>query len=480
MNRLLLYGAITCLALTAAACGILQRTAPEISLVVSGEDEYWQISEVTDDGGVPTITIDVDRQRQDWHGFGGTFAEAGWDALQAVSAEDRERAISLLFDRTGGAGFTIGRIPIGASDYAMDRYSLAPVADDYRMEHFSIDRDRNLLIPYIRAALEMNPDLMLWASPWSPPPWMKTNNAFDRGDIKQDPQTLQAHALYLARFVEEYAAEGIEIRAVHPQNEPGWPQDYPSCGWPGDSMRDYFAQHLGPLFAQRLPGTEVWLGTMSNPASDSAIVRSVMGDPAAASYVRGLGLQWGEEQNAGQYVDDYGLPTWQTEHRCGHYPWVEKEDPDNYPDGAAFGPAPNDHDYAVESWGLIKRWIDHGVNGYLAWNMVLDTDGYNLDEVRPWAQNALLAVDRERRQLIVTPAYYVFRHVAQFVEPGAVLLDVGEADALAWKNADGSIVAVVHNSAGDASETVLAVGGRTFRFTTPGRGWATVVLRGIS
>jgi hypothetical protein len=89
---------------------------------------------------------------------------------------------------------------------------------------------------------------------------------------------------------------------------------------------------------------------MSNPDSDSAIVRSVMGDPTAASFVRGLGLQWGEEKNAGQYVDDYGLPTWQTEHRCGHYPWVEKDDPDNHPDGAAFGPSPNDHDYAVESW----------------------------------------------------------------------------------------------------------------------------------
>jgi glucosylceramidase len=307
---------------------------------------------------------------------------------------------------------------------------------------------------------------------------MKTNSAFDRGDIKQDVQTLQAHALYLARFVEEYAAEGIAIRAVHPQNEPGWPQDYPSCGWPGDSMRDYFAQHLGPLFAQRLPGTEVWLGTMSNPTSDS-IVRSVMGDPVAASYVRGLGLQWGMERNARQYVDEFGLPTLQTEHRCGHYPWVEKDDPDNHPDGAAFGPAPNDHDYAVESWGLIKRWIDQGVNGYLAWNMVLDTDGYNLDEIRPWAQNALLVVDREKRQLIVTPAYYVFRHVAQFVEPGAVLLNVGDADALAWKNADGSIVTVVHNPAGDAGETVLAVGGRTWRFSIPARGWATVVLHGI-
>jgi glucosylceramidase len=261
---------------------------------------------------------------------------------------------------------------------------------------------------------------------------------------------------------------------VHPQNEPGWPQDYPSCGWPGDSMRDYIANHLGPLFAKRLPGTEVWLGTMSNTKSD-AIVRSVMGDAAAAGYVRGIGLQWGMEQNARQYVDAYGLPTLQTEHRCGHYPWIVKDQPENYPDGAAFGPAPNDHAYAMESWGLIKRWIDQRVNGYLAWNMVLDNNGYNLDEVRPWAQNSLLVVDREARQLTVTPAYWVFRHVAQFVLPGATVLDVGEADALAWKNPDGGLVTVVHNAGEVPAETVLAVGGETWRFSVPAQGWATLV-----
>jgi glucosylceramidase len=470
------YGALIWLAFFAAPSGADQQAAPEPFVVVSGPGNYWQLGELTEYDGDPTIAIDVERQRQSWHGFGGTFAEAGWDALKAVSTEDRERAIRLLFDTSEGAGFTIGRIPIGASDYAMSRYSLAPVADDYRMEHFSIDRDRQLLIPYIRAALIVNPAVVLWASPWSPPPWMKTNNAFDRGDIRQDAQTLQAHALYLARFVEAYAAEGIVIQAVHPQNEPGWPQDYPSCGWPGDSMRDYIANHLGPLFQQRLPGTEIWLGTMSNTTSDS-IVRSVMGDAAAASYVRGIGLQWGMVENALQYVEDYGLPTLQTEHRCGHYPWEQEVDPDKYPDGAAFGPAPNDHDYAVESWGLIKRWIDQGVNGYLAWNMVLDTDGYNLDKIRPWAQNALLAVDREKRQLIVTPAYHVFRHVARFVQPGAVVLDVGDADALAWKNADGSVVSVVHNPGEQASETVLAIGGGTWRVSVPARGWATVVRK---
>lgn len=450
--------------------------ASEPMLIVSGEGDYWRVGNVTQSREKPTLDIDESSEHQEWHGFGGTFAEAGWDVLQVVSAADRERAMRLLFDRTEGAGFTIGRIPIGASDYALDRYSLAPEPDDFEMAHFSIKRDRQLLIPFIRAALTINPDLILWASPWSPPPWMKTNNAFDRGDIRQDPRILQAHALYLARFVEEYAAEGIRIRSVHPQNEPGWPQDYPSCGWPGNSMRDYIVNHLGPLFEQRLPETEVWLGTMSNTTSD-AIVRSVLDDPAAAGYVRGIGLQWGMEKNARQYVDRYGLPTLQTEHRCGHYPWVVKADPENYPDGAAFGPAPNDHAYAVESWRLIKSWIDQGVNGYLAWNMVLDTNGYNLDTVRPWAQNALLVVDRETHRLVVTPAYYVFRHVAQFVEPGATVLDVGDADALAWKNPDGAIVVAVYNPDEDAEKVVVSMDESQWEFSIPGLGWATLVRR---
>jgi glucosylceramidase len=215
---------------------------------------------------------------------------------------------------------------------------------------------------------------------------------------------------------------------------------------------------------------------MSNTNSDT-IVRDVMGDTTAASYVRGIGLQWGMEQNARRYVEDYGLPTLQTEHRCGHYPWIVRDEPENYPDGAAFGPAPNDHDYAIESWGLIRSWIDQRVNGYLAWNMVLDRNGYNLDEVRPWAQNALLVVDRETRRLIVTPAYYVFRHVAGFVRPGATVLDVGDAEALAWKNSDGSIVAVMHNPAEQASDTVLAIQGARWRIEVPARGWATLVRK---
>ena len=114
------------------------------------------------------------------------------------------------------------------------------------------------------------------------------------------------------------------------------------------------------------------------------------------------------------------------------------------------------------------------MNSYLAWNMVLDTIGRSLDDVRPWNQNAMIVVDRANNALITTPYYYVFRHLSQYVEPGSVRVSVQGGDALAWKNPDGSIVTVLHNSGAQASDTTLAVGGTTVQFSIPGQGWATV------
>jgi glucosylceramidase len=386
-----------------------------------------------------------------------------------VSAEDRDRAIRLLFDKNDGIGFTHGRIPIGSSDYALNRYSLAETPNDYEMENFSIDRDLQDLIPYIHAAQAVNPNIKFWASPWSPPTWMKDNNAYDHGNMKGDDQTLDAHALYLARFVEEYAKQGIVIEAIHPQNEPGFGQDYPSCLWSGSLMTDYIANHLGPLFATRLPDTEVWLGTMS-ASGDANIVSAVMGNATAKSFVKGIALQWGmgDGNLPSEYASQYQIPIMQSEHKCGNYPWQ----------GGNANLAPNDHAYAEESWGFFKNWIGKNVSAYMAWNMVLDTVGRNLDTVRPWAQNALLTVDRNAGTLNLTPTYFLFRHMGQYIEPGAVRIGTQGGDALAFKNPDGSIVAVMYNQSQQAADTTMSVAGTTLQFSIPARGWATVNWQG--
>ena len=439
----------------------------EPTLITSGPGAYWQEGEVTVGGNSPNITVNDGQEFQHWTGWGGTFNEKGWDAMKALSSDDRERAIRLLFDRNEGCGFTWGRIPIGSSDYGLSRYSLDETAGDYDMQNFSIDRDRQDLIPYIKAALAVKSDIRFWGTAWSPPPWMKDNNAFDRGNMKGDAQTLGAYALYLARFVEEYENEGIYVEAVGPQNEPGYPQDYPSCVWSSTIYTDFVANHLGPLFSQRLPDREIWAATMSNPNSNT-IVQGVMNNSTARGYITRIGAQWGQDQHVSQYVSSYGLPVMQTEHQCGNYPW----------EGGYQQTAPNDQAYAVESWGLIKKWIENGVDSYSAWNMVLDTVGRSLDDVRPWAQNALLTVNVGSGELILTPTYYVFRHLAQYVEPGSVRVGVSGGSALAWKNPDGSIVTVMYNSGGSAAQTTLSVAGTMVQFQIPANGWATVNWQG--
>jgi glucosylceramidase len=390
----------------------------------------------------------------------------------------------LLFDKQDGAAFAWGRIPVGASDYALERYSLNETAGDYAMASFSIDHDKTNLIPYIKAALDVRPDITFWASPWSPPTWMKDNGAFDKGSIKNDPETLQAHALYLTRFVEEYAKQGIQIHAVAPQNEAGWAQAYPSCAWTPAQMADYIGKYLGPTLASHNLDTEIWLATLSNATNrdagnspDDDLGKAVLADATAKSFVKGIGLQWAMSTKVSDYLGK-SVPVYQTEHQAGNNPW------DFYSgDGAEKTaylavPAPNDYGYADESWGWLKDWIGKGVNAYSAWNMVLDTDGLSLDTVRPWKQNALLTVDVQAAKLNVTPTYYVFRHLSQYVEPGAVrIATAGSDDALAFKNSDQSIVTVVYNSSAQAKTTTLAVRDKTYVFSVPAHGIVTVNLQ---
>jgi len=430
----------------------------ELLLVTSGPHDYWNTTaEVTVVAeGTANLTVDENATYQSWDGFGGTFNEMGWDALSVVSSEIAT-AIRLLFDANDGANFVFGRIPIGASDYAMSWYTLAETAGDYQMEHFSIDRDREMLIPYIRAALAVKPDLRLWGSPWIVPDWMK-----DGMNMRSDPQTLEAHALYLAKFVEEYAAEGLTIEAVHPQNEPG----YASVRWSQSVLIDYFKSYLGPKFAERGLDAEIWCGTMSHP-DDANIATAVANDPESMQFVTGFGLQWNLQATVAELAP-FG-PVMMTEHKCGNYNFATP-----YWDQSRYDPnkAQNDHLYGEESWQLIRDWIVAGVNSYSAWNMVLDTYGRSLGG---WPQNALLVVDRTARTLTATAAYYAFRHYSQYILPGATRLGTtGTNDAVAFRNADGSVVTEVYNKGDSSQAMTVDVGGALYHFDVPAHGWATL------
>ena len=469
--------------------------------IVSGPDDYWRPASVQTHAAIAqsqaapsTVVVDTGQRFQVWRGTGGTFNEVGWRAMHALDEGDRKKIMALLFDAQQGIGFTWGRIPIGASDFALNRYTLNDTAGDASMTQFSIARDQQYLIPFIKAAQRASNNVRFWASPWTPPPWMKDNTGFDKGAF--NPAYFQAYARYLVKWVQAYENLGMPIHHLQPQNEPGWSQDYPSCAWgpsnDGDkvtqrpvTLATFVKDYLSPAIAQASLNTELWYGTLSNAQHFRTYWNALLADNAVKS-VAGVGLQWGTGQFVQEIANTRGLNgqnliVMQSEHKCGNYPWLNKKTRDlKQANQETFlvTMAPNNHAYAEESWQLIKQWVEQGVNIYSAWNMVLDTEGFNMDTVRPWPQNALIVVDTAHRHFRLTPAYYVFRHFGQYLKVGAQRVAVRGANALAFENPDGSLLVTLYNP--EHAEAVLGVqlGQEVVNLKLPARGWGTLVKGG--
>jgi hypothetical protein len=192
-----------------------------------------------------------------------------------------------------------------------------------------------------------------------------------------------------------------------------------------------------------------------------------MKDEEAMKYIVGFGLQWNLESVVPTLSKNGRV--WQTEHRCGNYNFETK-----YWDISRYSSSKpqNDHRYGEESWLLIRDWVSAGVNAYSAWNMVLDTYGKSLSN---WSQNALLVVDRSAKKLIVTPAYWVFRHFSQYIQPGATRIGTsGSDEVLAFMNSDGFIITQVYNKNDSQEELTIKVSSGLYRFTLPPHSWATL------
>lgn len=471
---------------------------PPADLAVTSNNNSWKTAAVTTGSGNADVTVnDAATGGQTWEGFGGAFNELGWKYL--TSDAMKQEAIKLLFDEVDGANFTWGRIPMGSSDYGEIRYTYDDTSDpndpvpsgetnrppaDTAMAKFSLARDDKYLIPYIKAAIAKKPGIRFWASPWTPPVWMKTGMKTDNGAdssqaakrlsffdggsfVTNKPEYLTAYADYYKRFVEGYKDKGINVEVVSPQNEPGYDQNYPSCIWD----KATYVSWIKALSTVMKPlNVKVMLGSMSNAGdggrSDIDIANAVLADATAKAAVSMVGVQWGVLEKVVGGTTFGGLPIWASEHKCGNYPWEKSTYNNNQ--------APNDQAYGVESWGYIRDAITKGkVTSYNAWNMVLDKLGLGNDTSRDWKQNALLVADGG--SVKTTPTYYVFRHFSQYVKPGAKVLTTTGGDAVAFKNPDGSVVTVLYNSGAAKSNYAVKVGSKVLQFSMPNAGWATVV-----
>jgi glucosylceramidase len=418
------------------------------------------------------ITVHPERKSQAVEAFGGAFNEHGWAALSVLDETERHAVLRAIFHPQHGLRFNWCRTAIGASDYALDRYTLNESVGDFSMASFSIAPDRRALIPYIKAAQELQPNLKLWASAWTPPTWMKTNGAFDGGAMQDDPRVYEAYALYLAKFVLAYAAEGIPVTMVVPQNEPGQLTDYPSCDWSPEQYRVFLRDHLGPLFRRLLPSTKLFAGTINRAEFD---LLSVLNDPAAAAHIDGVCLQWSGLELAGAArAAAPSKPIMQSETDCGNWHWQPGFDPEH---------AANDFAYGAYTWRKYRDFFAAGCSSYMLWNMVLDEHGKNIDAKRPWPQNSAVVVNRVTKQVVYTPMFWATKHFSGLVDIGARLIGVetndstnGGADVLAFVNPDGSVLVELLNELTTERSARVAVGASVFDVSLPPRSFATVVV----
>jgi glucosylceramidase len=418
------------------------------------------------------VIIRTDQTRQAVDGFGGCFNELGWEALTILNHAEKDAIIKSLFDTITGCGFNICRMPIGANDYAVDWYSYNEMAEDFEMTSFNLQRDKQRLILYIKMAQQIRPDLAIWASPWSPPSWMKTNHHYacasnpkfndlpaDRQgkemvtQFRMEPKVLNAYALYFEKFIKGYAMEGITISAIHVQNEMNSCQNFPSCIWRPEDMAIFIGQYLGPKFSADNVKTDIWLGTVERPQIGR--VDTILGDPEAAKYIKGVGFQWaGKGAIAAVHQKYPAMKLMQTETECG--------------DGS------NDWAAAEHTFELMNHYFKNGANAYMYWNMVLNETGKSQ---WGWKQNSMITIDSKSKTVKYNPEFYLMKHLSAFVQPGAKYLSVekGGENVLAFRN-PGSVI-ILCNNPDNAREMTFQLDDQLFTVQLPAKSFNTFKIK---
>jgi glucosylceramidase len=360
----------------------------KVEWVSTSKDEPWKVQNelTTTNSDKIDVEINLDKPLQTIEGFGSCFNELGWNSLKMLTPKDRENIFKELFATGVGANFTICRMPVGANDFSLKWYSYDETDGDFEMKNFSIANDMQTIVPFIKNAQKYNPSLKLWASPWSPPTWMKYNKHYasrnfpERNNVTseeygidftgldnglklgqegeegtnmfiQQEKYFSAYALYFEKFIKAYREQHINVGMVMPQNEFNSAQVFPSCTWTAQGLAK-FISYLGPRM-QALQ-VDVFFGTMEWP--NAKLVDTILNDPQSRKYIKGVGFQWaGKDAIPGIHENYPGLTLYQSEQECGN--------------------GKNDWKYCIYTWTLMKHYLKNGANAYMYWNTSLKQGG---------------------------------------------------------------------------------------------------------
>jgi glucosylceramidase len=381
------------------------------------------------------LLVDPSHAFQEIEGFGGAFTEAAAVTLHRATPAQQEEILRACFDPVHGLGYTLCRTHINSCDFSLGNYAHADRPGDLALEHFTIERDRRDLVPMIRAAQRAaGGPFKLFASPWSPPAWMKTNGEMNHGGSLK-PECREAWAGCYVKFIEAYEAEGIPIWGLTVQNEPAAVQPWDSCVYTAEEERDFVRDHLGPALS-RAGRQDVKLMVWDhNRDLLFERVKPIYEDPDCARFVWGAGFHW------------YGGDHFDNVQRV-HEAWPDKRL--LFTEGCVEG-GPHLGEWAVgERYGAslfadLGRWAV----GWVDWNLLLDERG-GPNHVGNFC-SAPIHYDTGSRVIHYQSSYYYIGHFARFVRPGARRVALAnprqDLDAIAFRNPDAGIVVVAMNRA---------------------------------
>jgi glucosylceramidase len=439
---------------------------------------------------VSAINVDDTIHYQQLEGVGASFNDSDAYLVEnKLTAEQRTQLMTDLFSPTG-IHLSFLRQSMGANDLSLSSYTyddLAPGQTDPQMKQFSIAHDQAYILPTLKAALAANPAMKVQALPWSPPAWMKTTGTLDGGSF--NTEYFPALALYFAKFVQAYEAQGIPINYVSVQNEPLYETGgYPSMFMNPHDEGQFIAQYLGPALRNlhvrnrgwnfdrqwqdpfdATPGIFGYEHNWDNPKYPEVLAE----DPAVRQYLAGVSFHCyaGDVANAQNALHDLAsdVPIYFTECTGGTYAPYFGQNLVNDTEGQVIN--------VLRNWG----------KSVVFWNMALDQNS------GPTVQNGcndcrgVVTIDDSSTPSVVTKnvEYYVLGHLAKYVQAGAHRIDSntfghGNVEDVAFKNPDGSIAVLVLNDAQTSSEFSLNWKGKMVSYSLPAQAVATFFWQGYS
>lgn len=384
---------------------------------------------------------------------------------------------------------------MNSCDFSVSNYSYTPVEGDKELEHFTIQEDKDDLIPFIKDAMAASKDgFKIFGSPWSAAPWMKDNNHWVGGKLL--PEYYDTWALFFSKYVDAYKAEGIDIWGFTVENEPlGNGNNWESMHFSPDEMTNFVQNYLGPKLEADGKGDLKILGYDQNREHLKEWVDSMYKDEATSKYFAGTAIHWyastyevypEELQYAhnkapeklliqSEACVDSEIPVWQDdawywakEATDWGYDWAPEKDKYLHP---KYSPVTR---YAADIIGCLNNWVD----GWVDWNMVLDKQGGP-----NWFKNWCIApviVDPEKDEVYFTPLYYTMAHFSKFIRPEAVRIGFENTDkdlqVTAAQNPDGSIAVIAFNESDEVKTIELTLNNKTTNLTISAKAIQTIVI----